>query len=81
MDALNALQDLGLSMPTPAYLIGMLLFSLLGLVAYSRGRRQKQPKLRWLGLALMFYPYLVSSTWVLYAAGTALCAAVVLARE
>ncbi len=81
MEAWQALQDLGLALPTPAYLFGMLLFSLLGLVAYHRGHRRRIRRLRWLGLALMFYPYLVGSTWVLYAAGAALCAAVVLAQD
>ena len=28
---------------------------------------------RWWGVALMFYPYVVSATWLLYAVGVALC--------
>ena len=30
--------------------------------------------MRWLGAALMFYPYLTRPTWLLYGAGIALCA-------
>ena len=28
---------------------------------------------KWLGLALMFYPYVVWNTWLLYLVGIALC--------
>jgi hypothetical protein len=51
------------------------------MVAYSRGKRLGRPRTRWLGLALMLYPYLVSNTWVLYAAGLALCAGIWWDRE
>ena len=33
----------------------------------------QQPRTRWWGVALMFYPYVVSATWLLYAVGVALC--------
>ena len=81
MDELQTLRSLGLEWPTPAYLFGALLFGLLGLLAWRHGRRQGKPRTRWLGLALMLYPYLVSSTWVLYAAGAALCAGIWLDRD
>jgi hypothetical protein len=81
MEELKALQSLGFEWPSPAYLTGALLFGVLGLVAWRQGKRQGRPRTRWLGLALMLYPYLVSSTWVLWATGAALCAGVMLDRE
>jgi hypothetical protein len=78
MADLQALQALGFEWPSPAYLFGALLFGLLGMLAWRRGRVLARPRTRWLGLALMLYPYLVSSTWVLWATGAALCAGVML---
>jgi hypothetical protein len=75
MNDLNALQGLGLSLPSPSYLFGMLLFSLLGMGAYWQGKRAQVPRTKWLGVALMFYSYAVSETWQLYALGLALVAA------
>jgi len=71
MDSLQQLQALGLELPSPAYLFGALMF---GLLAFRHGRRQKQARRLCLGLALMLYPYLVSSTLLLYLLGAALCA-------
>ena len=36
-----------------------------------------RPRTRWLGLALMLYPYIVWQTWLLYLVGAGLCAAIV----
>lgn len=71
MDQLGAL---GLEMPSPAYVAGALLFGIAGWLAYRRGRKLGRPPLTWSGVALMLYPYAVSSTWLLWAVGTALCA-------
>ena len=73
MDSLHALQALGLELPTPAYLVGMLLFGIVGAVAWWHGKKTKRPTPKWLGLALMLYPYATPQTWLLYAVGTALC--------
>lgn len=81
MDELKSLQSLGFEWPTPSYLFGSLVFGILGYAAWRAGKRQGRPRTRWLGLALMLYPYLVSSTWVLYATGAALCAGVMLDRD
>jgi uncharacterized membrane protein len=76
MDNLSALQALGLELPSPAYLIGALVFGLIGWAAFRLGRQRERPRTRWLGLALMLYPYAVSRTWLLYAVGTLLCAGI-----
>ncbi len=79
--ALDALGDLGFTLPGPAYLLGALLFGLCGWVAYRRGKTVASPTLRWSGLALMLYPYAVSETWMLWAIGGVLCAWVCLKWE
>jgi hypothetical protein len=71
------LQALGLELPSAAYLTGAIVFGLLGLWAWYRGKRAGKPMVRWLGLALMLYPYAVDSTWLLFGVGVALLAAVV----
>ena len=77
MDTISQLQSMGLTLPTPAYLAGMFLFSLLGMVAWMAGKRAKKATTKWLGVALMFYSYVASETWVLYLVGVGLCAAAV----
>jgi hypothetical protein len=72
MDAVEALKASGLTLPTPAYLAGMLLFSIVGMVAWWHGKRSERPTVKWLGLALMLYPYVVPQTWLLYVVGAAL---------
>ncbi len=74
MEAVTALQGLGLELPSAAYLIGAIVFGLIGLAAWRHGRKTSQRATLWLGVALMFYPYLVSGTWTLYAVGLGLCA-------
>lgn len=73
METLNALQYLGLELPSPAYIVGAILFGIIGMAAYWHGKRTQQRRTRWWGVALMLYPYAVSRTWMLYAVGAALC--------
>ncbi|MDY7537364.1 hypothetical protein QN372_19435 [Undibacterium sp. RTI2.1] len=75
MDDLNTLSSLGLTLPTPAYLIGMILFSIIGIAAYRYGKKTSRTKTKWIAVGLMLYPYAVSDTWLLYIVGIALCAA------
>ena len=75
MNELAQLNSLGLTLPTPAYLAGALLFGIVGIVAYRHGKRNFLPAQKWLGICLMLYPYAISPTWLLYAIGAALCAA------
>ncbi|MDI1259660.1 hypothetical protein [Aquabacterium sp.] len=73
MDSLATLQSMGLTLPTPPYIVGLILFGIVGMWAYWRGKKAQHPHTKWLGVALMFYPYAVSSTWLLYGVGLALC--------
>ena len=73
MNELKQLEALGLVLPTPAYLIGAILFGIIGLVAFGRGKKAAIPMLKWTGLALMLYPYALSETWSLWAVGLSLC--------
>lgn len=77
MDALSQLEALGLTLPTPAYIAGAILFSLIGMGFYVVGKRRHKARTKWLGVALMFYPYVVPLTWLLYAVGIALCGAAI----
>jgi len=81
MDELSTLSGLGLELPTPAYLIGAILFGLIGYAAYRYGKRMERAKIKWIGVALMVYPYAVSGTVMLYGVGAALCVAMYIWRE
>ena len=73
MNNLSDLQSLGFTLPSPAYLFGAIVFGLVGLVAWRYGKKIERPATKWLGVALMFYPYAISQTWLLYVVGLALC--------
>ena len=74
MDELKNLQSLGLVLPTPAYILGAIVFGLIGYAAFRRGRKTSAPALTWTGVVLMVYPYAVPQTWLLWTLGVALCA-------
>ena len=73
MEELKDLEAMGLALPTPAYLFGIILFGILGYAAYRHGKQAALPMVRWLGAALMLYPYFVSTTWLMYVVGLGLC--------
>jgi len=77
---LSALQSLGFTLPGPGYLFGSIVFGLVGLVAWRLGKKKERPATKWMGVALMFYPYAISKTWLLYLIGFALCAGLFLDR-
>ena len=81
MDDLHNLESLGLALPSPAYLFGILFFGLAGYAAYRYGKKAGLPAPKWIGIAMMLYPYAVSETWLLYAAGTGLCLGLYLYRR
>lgn len=74
MNELKQLESMGMTLPSPAYLFGAILFGIIGYVAYRRGKAVSRSELKWLGLGLMVYPYAVSATWMLWAVGIALSA-------
>lgn len=77
----QTLQALGLTLPTSAYIFGAILFGFVGLYAWSRGRKNKLQVFKWLGLALMVYPLLVTDTLLLYAVGLGLCVALYVYKD
>ena len=74
MDELKVLQSLGLTLPSPAYILGAIAFGLIGFAAYRHGKKAGRRTTKWLGVALMIYPYAISQTWALYVVGAILCA-------
>ena len=73
-EQLATLQALGFTLPSPAYIAGALVFGLIGFVAWRFGRKSERPVTKWIGVALMFYPYLVTNTLWMFVVGVALCA-------
>jgi len=80
-DDLKKLGALGFTLPTPAYLFGAFLFGIIGYAAWRYGRKTATPAIKWLGVALMLYPYAISQTWLLYLVGTALCVSLYVFRK
>lgn len=80
MDNINELETLGLTLPTPAYLFGMIFFSVVGYAAYRYGKRIENAVAKWLGILLMVYPYAITETWQLYSVGAALIASLFVFR-
>ena len=81
MDNLSAVHALGFTLPTPAYLLGAILFGIMGFAAYRYGKKAARPHPKWIGVTLMLYPYAVSETWLMYAVGLGLCVALYWFRE
>lgn len=81
MNDLNSLGALGLALPSPAYLFGAILFGIIGWAAYRYGKKSGISNIKWLGVALMLYPYAISETWLLYLVGAGLCGAIYWFRE
>ncbi len=73
MEEIKGLESLGLTLPSPLYIAGAILFGVIGLFVFKRGRGVKAPVLTWTGVALMLYPYAVSQTWLLWLVGAGLC--------
>jgi hypothetical protein len=72
MNKLQQLKSLGMVLPTPPYILGAILFGIIGWIAFQRGRKSSVSMLTWSGVALMLYPYGVSDTWMLWLIGIAL---------
>jgi hypothetical protein len=72
-DELAALEMLGFTLPSTAYIIGAVIFGIAGFVAYWYGKKMSLAVTKWIGVALMLYPYAISATWLLYVVGAGLC--------
>jgi len=64
---------LGFTLPSTAYLIGVVIFGVVGYIAYRHGKKMSLHATKWIGVVLMLYPYAISATWLLYVVGTGLC--------
>ena len=61
-------------------MIGGFVFSSIGFVAFIYGKRMNLWKLMFCGLALMIYPYFTADAAIMYIAGIAGTAALLLCR-
>ncbi len=69
-------------MPSPAVIFGSILFGVIGFAAYRYGKKTARSRTKWIGVTLMFYPYLVgNSVGLLYLMGAVLCAALYFYRD
>ena len=75
MNDLSALSEMGFTFPSPAYLFGSIVFGIIGFVAYRFGKKMQRTQAKWIGIALMVYPYAISQTAMMYGIGVALCVA------
>ena len=73
MNFAELLRAYGLELPSPLFIAGMILFSIVGMVGWTHGRRAKLSTPKWIGVALMFFPYVAPQTWLLYTVGVGLC--------
>ena len=67
------MESKGFALPSPAYLIGALFFGIVVYAAYQYGKKTSRETTKWIGVVLMFYPYLISVTWMMYVVGVSLC--------
>jgi len=74
-DTLATAEALGFTLPSMSYIIGAIVFGMIGFVAYRYGKSMSIPATKWIGVALMLYPYAISATWLLYVVGAALTVA------
>lgn len=73
MDELKTLETMGLVLPSPAYIVGVIFFGIIGYLVFRRGRKSERSVLTWSGVALMLYPYAVPETWLMWVIGAVLC--------
>ena len=62
-------------------IVGGIIFSIIGWYAFIYGRREKSMRPMLIGIVLMAYPYFVANTFLAYAIGIGLTAALFFWRE
>lgn len=67
MDRLIDLEDI-----SPAAILIAVVFSVVGFIAFRRGRKEGESRPLFLGIALMAYGYFVSNPWISFAIGSVL---------
>ncbi|MEQ1740486.1 MAG: hypothetical protein ABL884_11330, partial [Methyloglobulus sp.] len=75
------LHGLGLTLPSPTYLFGAILFGIIGFAAYRHGKKASDMATKWGGIALMLSPYATPGTWQLYAVGSGICVGITILRR
>ena len=50
MDEIKNLESIGLVLPSPLYIVGAILFGIVGYFAFKRGRKTPAPALTWTGV-------------------------------
>ena len=81
MDELKSLESLGFSLPSPVYIVAAIVFGIIGFAAYRYGKKTARAKAKWIGVALMLYPYAISETWLLYVVGVGLRGALYFVKD
>jgi hypothetical protein len=81
MDELKTLETIGLTLPSPTYLFGAILFGIIGFAAYRHGKKASDMATKWGGIALMLYPYATWGTWQLYAVGLGIIVGIYILRR
>lgn len=81
MQTINAAQSLDWTLPSAAYLFGSIVFSIIGFAAFRFGKRTQGTNAMIIGVAMMLYPYFISSTWLLYAVGASFCSTLYFFRD
>lgn len=71
----------GFQLPEPLAVVGMVIFSLLGIWAIKEGRREANIKQLLLGIGLVGYSYFTSEVWLVWLIGVVLSVAVFKVRE
>ena len=69
------------SWPSAAFIFGSIVFTIIGFAAFRYGKKMESMNTMFIGGAMMFFPYFISATWLLYAVGAAFCAALYHFRE
>jgi hypothetical protein len=58
-----------MDLPPPSDLLGMLIFSIIGLIVFKVAKREAQPVRLVIGMTLMIYPYFVPRGIWIWVAG------------
>jgi hypothetical protein len=69
------------TLPSPAVLFAGLIFGTIGLAAFIYGKKTTRWQPMLIGFILMAFPYFIDITWLLYAVGCALTAALFVFRD